>query len=324
MSRIQDEGSDKIQRNFYKEVLFGSRQTEQEYSEERGRFAQLLSSECGVAYEDACDMYDTRKTLSLMEAKYAGGALLTRDDFLLTLSLGRKLLGYENIDGVIPFIVRNRKKHPDFSAIQHHPRYSLLEIISQRFIDTEEMMLHEQVGLEHEAATDVQDILDFCIAVHNWNTDYYRQFPAVGVIFSKEISDEKKFRAGEQANYLAWWRGLPYEICQTLMEFRLLDTLGENTRSDYLKKLCEMGLEELFDESYFEHRKRPPEVPRIAERPPRVQPAEQLLRMLVGEYGREPVMEEIKSQVFSNTFSTLNFIDIQLAQLKEIFSPSEE
>lgn len=317
-------GDPPIQRNYYKESLFGGHQTEEEYTAEREQFAECMFSECGVEREGARDLYDTRKMLSSLEVTYAGGKMLTRDDFLLALTLGKKLLRHEDREGVIPFLVRTRKKHPELSAIQHHPRFSLIEIILQRFLDTEEMTRHEDIGSPEDGAQDVRAAIDFCLVVHHWNTEYYRRFPSVGTLFVADAPDQKKDRVLDQANYLAWWRGLPYELSQALVEFRLLDHLDERTRSRYLEELSAMSLEELFDESYFQHRKRAPAVPHMRERPPRKQPADQLLRMLVGEYGSEQGMQEIKDNALANTYSLMHFNNLQLERLRELFDPAEE
>lgn len=313
-----------IQRNYYKEAIFGGHQTEEEFTAEREKFAELIFNECGVGLDDARDLYDTRKMLSSLEATYAGGKMLTRDDFLLALTLGKKLLRYEDREGVIPFLVRTRKKYPELSAIQHHPRFSLIEIILQRFVDSEEMTRHENIGSLEDVAQDVRAAIDFCLVVHHWNTEYYRRFPSVGTLFATDAPDQKKDRVLDQANYLAWWRGLPYELCQALVEFRLPDHLDELTRSRYLGELSAMSIEELFDESYFQHRKRPPAVPHVRERPPRKQPADQLLRMLVGEYGGESGVREIKDKALANTYPLMHFKNSQLERLREIFEPEEE
>ena len=186
------------------------------------------------------------------------------------------------------------------------------------------MSLHEDIGTDEEAAQDVGAILSFCLTVHKWNTKYYSEHPSVGVLFSQENSEEKRYRVGEQANYLAWWRGLPYEICQMLIEFGLLDKLDENIRSRYLWELCAMAIEELFDTSYFQHYQKPPGVPRILEYPPRRQPAEQLLRMLVGVCGDQPAMENIKNLALSNNFPAIHFTDAQQEVVRKIFISSEE
>lgn len=306
---------------YYKVELFGSSQSEKEYNEERARFSALLKVECDISPVEGIEIYDTRKTLMALAVKYAGGKAVPHDEYVTILSLGKKMLQHENKEGFIPFVVRNRKKH-EFSAIMQYPHSYLTELVLQRFIDTEEMARHEEPVLGEGVAGDAQAALDFCLDVHAWNTEYYRRFPSVGVLFSEEVAEAKRFRVGEQANYLVWWRGLPYEISQLLIEFKVLDSLDDSRRDEYLGKLFAMGLEELFDESYFGYETKPPAIPRYLEFPPRLLYGEGILSMLGSQYTDNLVVQATQKKALANEYQ--QYSQKQLAWLQRIFSGPEE
>lgn len=295
---------------------------EQEYASERDRFAELIGDECGTSAEDAFEMYDTRKVITALWIKDAEGKQLTRDDFILALSLGRSLLKQDDREGIIPFIVRTRKKYRDMTVLRNHPHSSLVDVISRRFIDIEEMEEEEADRLRGEISDDVCSALDFCLEIHKINTDYYRRFPSVGVIFSETTPDKKRFRAGEQANYLTSWRGLPYEISGYLLDMGILQFIDDGKRDYYLKSLIQMGVEELFDQGYFQYPGRPPHIPRTMEFIPRTGPAEQLLHIIALACERDPAVIQFREKIAANDYQ--QFSPSQLHTLRSIFSGGEE
>src|SRR3989338_4353548 len=105
----------------YKAVLFGALQSEQEYNEERERFARLVheGTEGAVSFSLGEEMYDTRRILTSMEARYAGGKQVSHEEYQTVLALGKKLVAQENTEGFIPFLIR-AKETSDIVALRHH------------------------------------------------------------------------------------------------------------------------------------------------------------------------------------------------------------
>lgn len=306
----------------YKEVLFGALQSEQEYAEERNRFANLFveGTEGAVSFAMGEEMYDTRKILTSMEARYAGGKQVPRKDYQTVLTLGSTLLLQENAKGFIPVLIR-AKETSDIVALKHHPRWYLKDLILQRFMNEEEFVPHTNLGPPDDVARDLHAAINFCLAIHSWNTQYYNRYPSVGVLFSEDSPGRKKFRAGEQANHLVWWRGLPFEICTPLLELGFLDMLDDDTRGPCLEKIIEMCIGELFDESYFGQAMDPPRIPRYAEPPPRRDFAEQLLSMVIGIYGKDLAVVQARDRYLEN--ENQQYSEPQMHRLENIFFGEE-
>ncbi|MEK7122632.1 MAG: hypothetical protein AAB855_02125 [Patescibacteria group bacterium] len=307
----------------YKEVLFGALQSELEYYEERNRFALLVQdgTQGTVPFHLGEEMYDTRKVLMSMEARYAGGRQISHEDYKTILTLADAILRQENSEGFIPFAIRVRESS-DILALTHHPRWYLQDLLLQRFINEEELESHKDLGVPSELLQDVTGVVDFCLKTHKWNTQYYHKYPSVGVLFSEDASKKKKFRAGEQANYLSWWRGMPFEISALLLECGIFDMIDDSSRGAFLARLAEMSAEELFDESYFGYPARPPHIPRYMEYLPRTGPAEQLLRMITGVYAGEPEIVKLKERLLANEYQ--QYSPAQLARLRQILSGEED
>jgi|GEM_PF-5675103 len=306
----------------YVEARFGADENEQKQKEEREAFAELIFSGCGISKELANEMYDTRKMLIDLAVKETKGELLTHSELLLTLSLGKKMLHHDHQEGVIPFIARIRNVRKDLSVIRNHLHESLVDLVLQRFRDVDEMDEGEVAPIKHEVEEEVTATLDFCLEAHRLNTEYYRRFPSVGVIFSQDAKDDKKFRVGEQANYLTSWRGLPYLISASLVALEMLNYLSQERRSHYLGELCSMSLEELFDRNYLGYPVDPPHIPRYMERIQRTGSADQLLRSIVLVYGGDPAIVDARKGVEENEYQ--QFSQSQMAILKKIFSGEED
>jgi|GEM_PF-4127833 len=235
-----------------------------------------------VSSESAQHLYATRLALTTL---YEQGAIPS-DMFFAYLSLGHDLMDQEGRKGIIPAIVHLKRIEGAIPRVLlYSPDFFFTDPVIDYLLDHQPSKRTKGGGKKYISA--VEQTLLFANSIYEWNTAYLRKNQDVGVIDpqvrieskgkqTREIKRQKAIR-GPEANYLVYWRGVPFKLYQELTSNRILDWLPSGTRRKALHRIIVEQQHELLYGGYYN--------PDLLEKIPRKGDAMAVLRSVKEEYG---------------------------------------
>lgn len=236
-----------------------------------------------ISSESAQQLYATRLALTTL---YETGSIHQKD-FSAYLSLGYDLMDQEGKMGIIPGIVHLKKIE---GAIPRTMLYSPDFFFTDPILDY--LIEHQPVEGAANAessryAAAVREVLLFAHSVYEWNTAYLRKNQLVGTIDpevriasqgreTRDMKQQKEIR-GPEANYLAFWRGIPFTLYREMCDNRILDWLKPHSKRSAIHHIIVEQQHELLYGGYFN--------PDLLEKIPRKGAAVSVLQSVKEQYG---------------------------------------